>query len=296
MSKIEKSPALPFYGKDFFDDERVKYLTLAGWGLYIALLWRQWTEGSIPADLTKMAAILGRPEKEIRAAWDGVSQFFHEIEPERLANRKLEKVRTAMLDVRTKRAQNPSKDKTKTDQLLKFCKPLHIASANENGFDVDFEFESIWMDVIEKQIPDPVGKKASHKSFAASIGCRECVADLRKALANYRASDRVHRKFIQNASTWFNNWRDWVSATPKPASGPDALPIVPFASEPAKDRLRDLIGVFRNRVGSRPSEPNPRRSVWDAAFLAEFGFSPDDFIDADEDQCAKWLASLKVTA
>lgn len=41
-------PWFPFYGRDFFNDEFVKTLTLRGIGIYLYLLWHQWEHGSIP--------------------------------------------------------------------------------------------------------------------------------------------------------------------------------------------------------------------------------------------------------
>jgi hypothetical protein len=66
-------------------------------------------------------------------------------------------------------------------------------------------FEQLW-----NQYPDRVGKKAAAKHFEASVHTMADVDNIRKALANYKASDRVRRGFVQNGSTWFNNWRDWI--------------------------------------------------------------------------------------
>ena len=38
----------------------------------------------------------------------------------------------------------------------------------------------------------------------------EDFTNILKALKNYLDSDRVSKEYIQNASTWFNNWRDWI--------------------------------------------------------------------------------------
>ena len=43
-----KLPWMPFYGRDFFNDERVKILRMHQSCFYIYLLWHQWEEGSIP--------------------------------------------------------------------------------------------------------------------------------------------------------------------------------------------------------------------------------------------------------
>lgn len=44
-----KLPWFPFYGRDFFFDEKVKLFSLRQVGIYLALLWHQWEHGSIPS-------------------------------------------------------------------------------------------------------------------------------------------------------------------------------------------------------------------------------------------------------
>lgn len=45
----EKLPWFPFYGRDFFGDEKVLLFSLRQVGMYLNLLWHQWEEGSIPS-------------------------------------------------------------------------------------------------------------------------------------------------------------------------------------------------------------------------------------------------------
>jgi hypothetical protein len=211
----ERTPALPFYGKDYYDDERVWLASLAAQGLYIALLWHQWQEGSIPSDVRKVAALVGKPEREVRDLWEGeVSQFFVQMTDNRLANTHLEKVRDDVLSLRKSR----SKDRQKTSNRPYKIPASDHPSTEGAGEDEDVsgseatDFESIWADLVIHRIPEPVGKKAARNHFLASVHSPRDLADLRVALANYRAADRVKRGFVQNASTWFNNWRDWIPA------------------------------------------------------------------------------------
>lgn len=46
---MQKPSWFPFYGRDFFGDEKVKMFNLRQIGIYITLLWHQWEEGSIPS-------------------------------------------------------------------------------------------------------------------------------------------------------------------------------------------------------------------------------------------------------
>ena len=73
----------------------------------------------------------------------------------------------------------------------------------------DDDFQVLWL-----QHPDPDGRKSALRSFRASVKSREDLADLARALQNYKASDKVRRGFVQKGATWFRNWRDWLNRTP----------------------------------------------------------------------------------
>ena len=72
-------------------------------------------------------------------------------------------------------------------------------------------------DIIWKLYPSRVGKKAALKHFKASVKEEKDYLDIQKALDNYLSSERVKKGILQNGSTWFNNWRDWIDyQEPKP--------------------------------------------------------------------------------
>jgi hypothetical protein len=56
----EKLPFLPFFGRDFYDDDRVACMGYAEQGVYVRLLWHQWVNGSIPGPEDQIAKILGQ--------------------------------------------------------------------------------------------------------------------------------------------------------------------------------------------------------------------------------------------
>lgn len=109
----EKKPAMPFYGREFYDDENVLVLSLEEQGAYIRLLWKCWSEGSIPADLAKLAAILRVSLARMQAIWSAIGPLFVPSEADRLANRKVEKVREDFSSYRQKRSS------TNRDNALK---------------------------------------------------------------------------------------------------------------------------------------------------------------------------------
>lgn len=75
---------------------------------------------------------------------------------------------------------------------------------NKNGFD----FDKVWA-----LYPDKSGKKQAQKHFTASVKTDKDMNDINIALDNYLKSERVANGYVQNGSTWFNNWQDWVTPT-----------------------------------------------------------------------------------
>jgi len=68
-----------------------------------------------------------------------------------------------------------------------------------------FPFEDLWF-----KYPNKDGKKKAQHSFKSSVKTEQDWQDINKALENYLQSDKVKAGYIKNASTWFNNWRDWI--------------------------------------------------------------------------------------
>ena len=86
-------------------------------------------------------------------------------------------------------------------------------------YNVHEDFESLWNDY-----PKRVGKKQAVRHFLSSVKTPSDVEDIRTALKNYKVSKAVAGGYIQNGSTWFNNWRDWVvSPEPAPKTGIEAF-------------------------------------------------------------------------
>jgi hypothetical protein len=59
-----KPPYLPFYGRDFYDDDRVAQMSYHEQGIYLRLLWHQWVNGSLPASPDDLARIVLEPVPE----------------------------------------------------------------------------------------------------------------------------------------------------------------------------------------------------------------------------------------
>jgi hypothetical protein len=91
-----KSPAMPWYPRDFAADEPVQLMTLVEECAYRRLLDHQWLHGSVPADVTQLARICKNvaPAK-MKKLWTVIAPLFPEVSEGagRLRNRKLERVR-----------------------------------------------------------------------------------------------------------------------------------------------------------------------------------------------------------
>lgn len=76
-------------------------------------------------------------------------------------------------------------------------------------------FEEIW-----EKYPNQVGKKEALRHFKASVKTENDWTDINKALDNYLKTEKFKKGFIQNGSTWFNNWRDYINyKEPEKSSG-----------------------------------------------------------------------------
>jgi len=71
-----------------------------------------------------------------------------------------------------------------------------------------YDFDTVW-----KLYPDKSGKKISETHFRTSVKTEQDFVDIQTALRNYLQSKRVQDGYIQNGSTWFNNWKDWITPT-----------------------------------------------------------------------------------
>lgn len=74
--------------------------------------------------------------------------------------------------------------------------------------------EGVWFEEIWNQYPKRLGKKEAFKHFKTSVLSEGDLASIKTALKHYMGSAAVARGFVQNGSTWFNNWRDWINPPP----------------------------------------------------------------------------------
>jgi len=99
---------------------------------------------------------------------------------------------------------------------------------------VTFDFERIWNEYENK-----VGKKEAVRHFNASVKTEQDYADIFTALANYKDHLKKNTwKKMQNGSTWFNNWRDWVNWLEPEQTGGGNGKVIGETWEQRRDRER----------------------------------------------------------
>lgn len=106
-----KAPAFQFYPKDFITDERVALMSMQERGVYITLICKCWTEGTIPANLVLLARLCGFPVAAFRKCWTAIAPCFraHSSDADRLIHPRLEKERRKQRAFRRRQADNGRK-------------------------------------------------------------------------------------------------------------------------------------------------------------------------------------------
>ena len=74
----------------------------------------------------------------------------------------------------------------------------------------DFANEKHFQAVYELY-PKKIGKKEAFRHYKASVKTEQDYLDIQTALKNYKLSSDFKKGFICNASTFFNNWQDWLN-------------------------------------------------------------------------------------
>jgi uncharacterized protein YdaU (DUF1376 family) len=95
MARRDRLQFFAYYPEDFDESAHVLEMNLAEVGLYQLALNESWKRGSIPDDPDRLALLIRRPSKDVRAAWPVVRAcFINNGEPGRLVNERLEEERS----------------------------------------------------------------------------------------------------------------------------------------------------------------------------------------------------------
>lgn len=197
---MSKDPAVLFYTSDFLSGTFT--MTNEQVGMYIRLLCLQHQKGSrlteqdmIHVCTTYVDLVFDKFVK------DEDGRYYNErMEEETLRRKKFCESRRAS---RMSHVRQTCVERTETATET----GIEAVTEKKQPIKPSFDFEAIW-----KKYPSNgrVGKKKSLTHFVASVLNEQDYADIQKALDNYIVCKRVKEGFIQNATTWFNNWRDWI--------------------------------------------------------------------------------------
>lgn len=97
--------------------------------------------------------------------------------------------------------KDKEEEKDKEKELSSFFKKIDKYALN---------FEDAW-----QMYPEKSGKKQAEKHFNATVKTPEDFESLKIAIKNYLQSPKPMAGFIKNGSTFFNDWKAWVSPTPQ---------------------------------------------------------------------------------
>jgi uncharacterized protein YdaU (DUF1376 family) len=210
---MAKDPAFLFYPSDF--NMGTMFMSNEQVGIYIRLLCAQHQHGGLIDKASFNATVNGSEiiRSKFVEAEDG---FFNERLMHEMILRKQKSINLTANAV--KRWERHNQMKCKSNAIVcdldmpiedvNVIKELKVLDITNNKIVNNYNskiFAEIWA-----KYPKRVGRKAAEKYFIASVKTVEDENDIKKAIENYLNSKRVMNGYIQNGSTWFNNWRDWI--------------------------------------------------------------------------------------
>lgn len=133
---------MPFYVREFWGDINVEVMSWEQAGIYLRLISLCWTEGSVPADLSELAAILKMDAQKLAEIWDKIERCFKR-KSDRLIHKKVEAIRKEKDAFFAKKsaagkAGNAKRWKDKTSTIAQRSQPDRTAIANTSPPTSDF--------------------------------------------------------------------------------------------------------------------------------------------------------------
>jgi len=232
---MAKSPAFQFYPGDWLSSEKVMLMSPAQEGAYIRLLAIAWgaEDCGLPDDDQKLAILSRLGEGWLNGGSSVVRQCFFS-EGGRIYNARLLEERKKQKEWKEKSAAGGRKSgKVRRDKKLAGAKggsemvgtkrePNTNSSSSSSSSSskdittcVDDAFDILW-----KKYPRRLGRKEAFRHFKASVKTEDDLVAINAALDTFKAQMDIEARApdkIQHGSTWFNNWRDWISYEPPPA-------------------------------------------------------------------------------
>jgi len=103
------------------------------------------------------------------------------------------------IEVRNESVTQSRVDKSRVDNIYTGVTPLQTA----------FDFNTLWA-----MYPRREGRKEAERHFRNSVKTEKDYQDCQQAVGTYKAhiaSANIKRQYIKMGSTFFNNWREWIT-------------------------------------------------------------------------------------
>lgn len=153
---MSKAPAFQFYAAEFLSDENVVLMTNQEVGCYIKLMAYCWREGSIPAEIPKIAKLCGEDSSAMAQLWIAIGSCFTVASDnsERLVHPRLEKERMKQKEHAEERSASGKKGaKAKWDKAFKAIQSTESSDGS----------------AISSAIKEPMAKDGSSSSSSTSL-------------------------------------------------------------------------------------------------------------------------------
>jgi uncharacterized protein YdaU (DUF1376 family) len=219
-----KSPSFQFYPADFLSDENVVMMSNRELGCYMKLMCYCWREGSIPADMNKIARLCGEDGSAMADLWTAISGCFDTAENDasRLVHFRLEKERNKQTEYKKERSDSGRKGaesrwgKASKANGSAIAQPLAEPMANDG---LSSSSSSSTSENIDK--PKPKKKTALIDDLitpdwltkATDYGMTEKTAEneIGKFKNHHFEKKTVSENWIRQWDTWCRNWVSYGS-------------------------------------------------------------------------------------
>lgn len=240
----DKMPFMPFYGVDFYEDESVALMSLEEEAVYLRLLWRQWREGSLPAEAVDLERLARGP------VTPRILALIPRSEDNRRRSPKLERVRSSHLDHSERLSEAGRRGRAKQlaeagsgqaggrpgggrgqaraglGQSEPETEPETEKEKTYSRTAYSDDFQSAWL-----AYPKRTGhsKAAAWRAWQARVQAGEQPGVMLTGISAYAAAclrDKTDHRFVKHMATFLGPDRHYLNDYSPPASDPEPEGIV----------------------------------------------------------------------